>query len=199
MPETPSLCDGSWFELRPVPDDPEILHSFVTAAEWETAAAMTSLARRTEWLAWRAAARERLGHDTTITYDANGAPVLEKGRGYISVSHTKGWIAVMWSPQRCAADIEHASRDVSRTAARFVSEEERLLSDAANPLFPISVWCAKEALFKYSSIPGLDFRDDLHITSSDIAAGLMTGTVRDGDPITINISFTYGLVIATIR
>ncbi len=187
-----------WLEIRRVPEDIETLRERVTNAEWETAAAMGSAARRAEWLAWRAAARERLGREITITYDDNGAPALEQSRGCLGVSHTRGWVAVIWSPNRCAVDIEHTSRDVSRTAARFISDEERGLEDSADPLFPISVWCAKEALYKFAGMPGLDFLADLRIASSEIAAGCMTGTVKGGEPIEIRLLFRDGLVIAAI-
>ncbi len=185
-----------WLEIRTVPDDPETLRGLVTEAEWETAAAMRSASRRAEWLAWRAAARERLGRDITITYDSNGAPILEEG--YISVSHTRGRVAVVWSPRQCAVDIEPASRDVSHSSARFISEDESGLADAGNPVFALSVWCAKEALYKYSGVPGLDFLADIRITSSDISAGRMTGAVKGGEPVTIELLFRDGLVIAVI-
>ena len=187
-----------WIEIRPVPKDPEILRPLVTEAEWETAAAMQSVSRRAEWLSWRAVARERLGRETTITYDTNGAPLLKEGRGWLSVSHTRGWVALVWSPRRCAVDMEHASRDVSKVSARFISETERELDDAAGPLFPISVWCAKEALYKYTGVPGLDFMGDLRITASDIAAGRMAGTVKGGEAVEIGLLFRDGLVIAVI-
>ncbi len=189
---------GPWLEINPVPDDPETFRRSVTAGEWETAATMNSIRRRAEWLAWRAAARKRLGHGISITYDANGAPELEEGLGYLSVSHTKGWSAVVWSPERCAVDVELVSRDVSPASTRFISDEESGLADAGSQLFAISVWCAKEALYKYAGIPGLDLLADIRITSSDIASGRMTGTVKDSEPLEIQLLFRKELVIAII-
>ncbi len=188
----------SWLEIRQVPDDAETLRGVVTAAEWETAAAMRSAVRRAEWLTWRGIVRERLGRSITLSYDANGAPALEEDHGCIGVSHTKGWVAVVWSPEKCAVDIEPAARDVSQTAARFISDDENGLADSGNALFPISVWCAKETLYKYSGIAGLDFLEDIRIVSSDIASGLMTGTVRNSPPLEIRSFLRDGLVIAII-
>jgi hypothetical protein len=96
----------------------------------------------------RAAAAEivhrRLGADTTIGYNKNGAPVLGPGagRGYISVSHTKGWIALVWSPEPCAIDIELKSRALSAGAA-----------DRYN-ISSIEDWCALEARYKFAGLTG---------------------------------------------
>lgn len=186
-----------WLEIRQVPDDPETLRTLVTEAEWTESLSMNPASRRTEWLSWRAVVRKKLGN-TEVSYDENGAPVLTDGMGHIGVSHTKGWIAVVCSPTPCAVDIELSSRDVSRTASRFVSEDERRLADARNPLFAISVWCAKEAAYKLVRIPGLDFGRDIRITAADISGGKMAVSIKDGEPIPVELQFRNGLVIATI-
>lgn len=190
---------NGWFEIRQVPDDPETLRSLVTKAEWAEALSMSPVSRRAEWLAWRAVVRKRLGKDIPVTYDCYGAPVLPEGMGHIGISHTKGWVAAVWSEESCAVDIELASRDVSRTAARFVSQEELALPDSANHLFPISVWCAKEAAYKLSRTPGLDFLKDIKITSSDIAGGRMEVCIGGGELHTVELFLRDGLVIAIIR
>lgn len=189
---------NSWLDIRPVPEDPELLRLSVTPEEWQAAAGMKPASRRAEWLAWRAAARERLGKDISITYDSNGAPRLEKGLGHIGVSHTRGWVAVVWSPRRCAVDIEHVSRKISHVSHKFISPEEAALADSANPLFEIAVWCAKEALYKYSGTSGLDLSDEIRITSSEIDAGRMTGSVCGSRPIDIEIILRGELVCAVI-
>jgi phosphopantetheinyl transferase len=96
--------------------------------------------------------RERLGDDISITYNKNGAPVLgaesipvedlSNPLGYIGVSHTKGWVAVVWSPEPCAMDIELAGRKLSPAAAERYSINN------------ISDWCAIEARYKYAGLTG---------------------------------------------
>lgn len=186
----------SFLEIRPVPDDPRVLRPFVTPEEWDHAMSMGTPARQAEWLAWRALVRERLGRNTVISYDADGAPTVD--HGHIGISHTHGWIAAVWSPKPCAVDIELASRDVSRIAARFISEAERALDDAGDPLFAISAWCAKEAAYKLARVGGVDFLRDIRITSSAIADGVMEVSIRDGKPVRTDLLFRDGLVIAKV-
>lgn len=186
-----------WLEIRQVPDDIEILRSSVSESEWAAAMSMKSPRRRAEWLTWRAAAGERLGRGI-VSYDRNGAPVLPEGMGHIGVSHTSGWITVVWSPEPCAVDIEHVSRDVSHTSGRFISASENTLPDSVNPLFPISVWCAKEAAYKLARIPGLDFLEDIAIVSSDIARGAMEADIRGRGTVRAELLYRDGLVIAVI-
>ena len=104
--------------------------------------------RVAEKTAWRAIVREKLGGDVTVGYNTNGAPVLTPApgspdsSGYISVSHTRGWVAVVWSPTPCAIDIELNTRSLSAAARErygFTRMEE---------------WCALEAEYKYEGLTG---------------------------------------------
>lgn len=138
-----------WIEIRPVPD---------------IEGASRRDRRMAETAAWRAIVRERLGSGIGISYDNNGAPLLDRtpdadalpaghpGRhghishpghpGHISVSHTKGWVAVLWSPEPCAIDIEPVERELPPAAAARYS------------IGSISDWCALEAAYKYKSVSG---------------------------------------------
>ena len=115
--------------------------------------------REAESAAWRRIVRERLGDDIVISYNEHGAPVLVAGdgnvdggvavkvnpAGYIGVSHTQGWVAVVWSPEPCAVDIELKTRKISpATAARIGIAPD------------IAAWCAWEAAYKYRSVAGHD-------------------------------------------
>ncbi len=114
----------TWIEIRPL----------------EAAA---GLARRAvERAAWHSIVRERLGEGVTVGYNPNGAPVLNGAPGYISVSHTRGWVAVVCSPDPCAIDIEPKARPLSDAATErygFTTMEE---------------WCAFEAEYKYEGLTG---------------------------------------------
>lgn len=113
----------SWIEIRPLPEVP-------------------GFARRVaERTAWREIVYERLG-DVSISYNKNGAPVIDKGRGFISVSHTRGWVAVVWSPEPCAIDIELKNRGLSAAAAARYS------------IASIEDWCALEAAYKFAGLTG---------------------------------------------
>lgn len=115
----------SWIDIIPLPGQ------------------VDGFARRVaERAAWRAIVRRRLGDDTEIGYNKNGAPVLGAGRGYISVSHTKGWVSVIWSSEPCAIDIERRDRRLSAAAAERYG------------IGTIEDWCALEARYKYSGLTG---------------------------------------------
>lgn len=117
----------SWIEITPLPET-------------------VGLGRRVaERAAWRAIVRRRLGvTDEAIGYNRNGAPVLMgTGGGYISVSHTPGWVAVIWSPAPCAIDIELQGRRLpDGVAARYPS------------VVSIEDWCALEAAYKFEGLTG---------------------------------------------
>ena len=150
------------------------------AARWTTpeeraeAAAFGSERRRAEFLGWRAIVRRELGMQVRIGYDAAGAPVLTGSDCCISVAHCADRIAVCISPKRCAVDIEPASRDFSRAESRYTTPSERALSD--DPLWPGIVWCAKEALYKWSGLGGLDWLRDIRVTKIDPVRETLEGT-----------------------
>jgi phosphopantetheinyl transferase len=103
----------------------------------------SGLARRVaERAAWRAIVSRRLGNGVAVGYNKNGAPVLLEppGSGFISVSHTRGWVAVIWSPEPCAIDIELRGRELSAAAAARYS-----ISSPED-------WCALEVAYKYRGL-----------------------------------------------
>ena len=115
----------SWIEIQPLPDTRDLTRRVVEKA------------------AWREIVRRRLGDDICIAYNENGAPILEEGHGYIGVSHTRGWVAVIWSPAPCAIDIELKTRKLSSAAVARYS------------ITSIEDWCALEAVYKYKGLTGI--------------------------------------------
>ncbi len=86
--------------------------------------------------------REKLGSDVKIEYRKTGVPTLGGAPGFISASHTRGWVAVIWSPEPCAIDIEPKTRAISfNVTARY-------------GFTTIEEWCAYEAGYKYESLTG---------------------------------------------
>lgn len=164
-----------------------------TTPEERAAAAAYDECRRTEYLAWRALVRRELGSDVRIFYHASGAPAVDRPQMQVGVAHCPGRIAVCISDRPCAVDIEPASRDFSRAAPRFLSEQERSLS--ADALLPGVVWCAKETLYKLSGRKGLDLLRDIRITAVDIAARTVTGRVLDGEPVRLTLLRQTGYIV----
>jgi phosphopantetheinyl transferase len=73
--------------------------------------------------------------------------------------------------------MERASRDCTKSAARFLAPRERgFVAGYANP--ECTGWCAKEALYKYSGRDGLDFLRDIVIegpTDEDVLYATVAG------------------------
>ena len=85
-------------------------------------------------------------------------------RGYhISVSHTKGYAALILSRnQEVAVDIEYFSDRVERISSKFLRKDENA-SDLDSKLVH---WCAKETVYKLFSEENLKF-DDMRVKPFD--------------------------------
>ena len=101
-----------------------------------------------------AAARELLARalglpePPRVEKDARGKPFLPDFPGIqISISHTRGAVAVALSERPAGVDVEPASRTLHDwVPARFFTGAERSLADCPEEV--IAVWTRKEALLK---------------------------------------------------
>jgi len=95
-----------------------------------------------------------------IKHDERGKPLLNLSRDFfftpqgramknlqISVSDTKGFVAIMLGERRVGVDIEYMSDRVARVASRFMREDELVTSIEAMLVH----WSAKETVYKYFS------------------------------------------------
>lgn len=125
-----------------------------------------SESRRKEWLATRVLLKELLGEELPVAYHPDGSPYLPDKPGlFLSVSHTKGYVAVCCSPlRRVGVDIEYRSGRVLKIKHKFMSDEELSRIDAGHEAEHLLLsWCAKETLFKLIGQTDVDFRKHLHI------------------------------------
>ena len=107
--------------------------------------------RRREWLACRVLLQELTGGPVCVAYRPNGAPYLSGSSLHISISHTKGYAAVLLQNRPAAGiDIEYHSGRVSRIRSRFMNPEEEAGID-------------KETLFKMIGQEEVDFLHHLHV------------------------------------
>lgn len=110
--------------------------------------------RKREFLAVHALLREVMGHDVEMTHLPSGKPVVAEGQ--VSVSHTKGYAAIVFSPvDTVAIDIEYVSERVNRVAHRFIREDE----EAGDLYKRLILWSAKETAYKFFSEDNLLFYD----------------------------------------
>lgn len=145
--------------------------------------------RRREFLAWRAVVRRELGAGVVIGYDPDGAPTVDCGL-HIGVSHSRELVAVVVGESPCAVDTESVTRRFDLVAERYMSLSESRLS--TDPRLHAAVWCAKETMYKLARRPGLNLRDELHVTSVDFAAGAISGRICGGPEVAMSLMFRDG-------
>lgn len=122
--------------------------------------------RKKEWLAARVLLKELMGREIRIGYLQQGAPYLPKERLHISISHTKGYAAVLLSENPALGiDIEYTSERVRKITSKFMSDEEMQHLDARRETTHILLhWSGKETIFKALHREEVNFRNDLHIS-----------------------------------
>ena len=123
--------------------------------------------RKKEILAVRALLYEMTHEESSkrISHEPSGKPSL---KGYfISISHTKGYAAVIMSKTRnVAVDIEYVSDRVSKIVDKFIRSDE----DSSTIEVQLKNWCAKETVYKYFSEEDLQYSEmRLHDLSSSHA------------------------------
>jgi phosphopantetheinyl transferase len=121
--------------------------------------------RRCEWLSVRVLLKQLLGEEKEIRYDSSGKPYLADHFYYISISHTKGYIALILDRENeVAIDIEYISDRVNKIRARFMSEKEENNLSLQNPQIHLLLhWSAKESLFKILNENNVEFKTQLQI------------------------------------
>lgn len=114
-----------------------------------------SESRRIEVLATYALLQTLTNDNTaTITHNSLGKPF--SSHGFISISHTKGYVALILSTNKqVSVDVEYISNRVEKIRHKFLREDE-----TPDSLFTLLLhWTAKETLYKYASECDLFFSE----------------------------------------
>ena len=116
--------------------------------------------RRLEWLAVRVLLYTMLGEEKEIRYYSNGKPYLADGSFSISISHTKGYVAVILSSVApVGIDIEQYGQRVKRVYDRFIRSDERVEPYQGDETWSMLLhWSAKETIFKSMENADADLR-----------------------------------------
>lgn len=106
--------------------------------------------RRKEWLAVRVLLAQMLGEEKHIAYQESGKPYLIDHSFYISISHTKDYVAVILSEKSSVGiDIECFRDKVCHLSHRFVRDDERAFPYNGIDTWSLLLhWSAKEAIYK---------------------------------------------------
>lgn len=98
-----------------------------------------------------------------IGHDKSGKPDIDNGS--ISISHTRGYCALLYSPEahrRLGIDIEWTSSRVERVTSYFMRDDE----EAATLADKLLNWSAKETCYKYFSEQDLKYFE-MRVTRKD--------------------------------
>lgn len=150
--------------------------------------------RKREYLTIRLLLEHLLGEKIEIFYTANGKPQLKNKSLFISISHSADLAVVLLSKKNAGVDVENTQRNTEKVATRFLSENE--LNDIKNSRKPqlqrMLYWCAKEAAFKFSLWPEIEFKSQINIHKFELNAdgGIFSGQLSNNLP-PIKLDFHY--------
>jgi phosphopantetheinyl transferase len=104
-------------------------------------------------------------------------PFLPNETYHFSISHCGDYAAVVVSKQhRVGVDIEAVTNKIQRIIPKFLTDaEQQLIATDAVSKTATLLWSVKEAVFKWKSTGGVDFKK--HITIKKIEPGIDEGTV----------------------
>ena len=116
--------------------------------------------RKMEWLSVRVLLYAMLQEDKEIGYSPEGKPYLTDHSFFISISHTKGYVAVMLASfTQAGIDIEQYGQRVKRVYDRFIRSDERVEPYQGDETWSMLLhWSAKETIFKSMENADADLR-----------------------------------------
>ncbi|PID92733.1 MAG: 4'-phosphopantetheinyl transferase [Bacteroidetes bacterium] len=169
-----------------IAEDFDALYEMVELAPVEQAKleSFRNISRKVEWLSVRALAKNMLGKDTRILYNAENKPFVKGNTHNISISHSNKLTAVLISKdRRVGIDLEYMSGKISKVANKFINPREHITEDPKLRKFHLYLhWCAKEALYKICDKQDINFKDGITISSFDPEDhGFMSGHVINGN------------------
>lgn len=122
--------------------------------------------RKKEWLAVRVLLSVLCEEEKKIAYTSIGKPYLEDGSFRISISHTRGYVAVALHPTKeVGIDIEQHGEKVLKVRHKFlVPEEDAIIckEDEVNHL--LLHWSAKETVYKMVGMEDTELKEHIRIS-----------------------------------
>lgn len=122
--------------------------------------------RRMEYLAVRMLLKELTGFVCRVKHLPSGKPFLENVAVSVSISHTKGYAAVLLDEAGAnpGIDIEYYADRVCKIASRFMHPEEWKGSAGPEDVkWLLLHWSAKETIYKRLGVDEVDFCQHLRL------------------------------------
>ncbi|WP_294628776.1 4'-phosphopantetheinyl transferase family protein [uncultured Bacteroides sp.] len=116
--------------------------------------------RKLEWTSVRVLLYTMLREEKEITYSSENKPYLSDCSFFISISHTKEYVAVILSTRSAVGiDIEQYGQRVHRVADRYMRSDEQAAAYRGDTTWSLLLhWSAKEAVFKRMEDADADLR-----------------------------------------
>lgn len=152
-------------------------------------------ARRLEVLSVHALVYIMTGDESLVVgHNEDGHPLLEGW--HVSISHTRGYAAVLLSRQdEVAVDVEYVSNRVAKIADRFIRDDEQDETITRQ----LVCWCTKEAIYKYFSSQHLALLDIRLRNYELLSEGcIVAENMQTGDTVTVNYNVTDSYVMTYI-
>lgn len=152
-------------------------------------------ARRLEVLSVHALVYIMTGDESLVVgHNEDGHPLLEGW--HVSISHTRGYAAVLLSRQdEVAVDVEYVSNRVAKIADRFIRDDEQDETITRQ----LVCWCTKEAVYKYFSSQHLALLDIRLRNYELLSEGCVVAeNMQTGDTVTVNYNVTDCYVMTYI-
>ena len=134
----------------------------------EAYARFLSEGRILEWTAVRVLLYDMLDRQVPILYHDNGAPYLPEYEHLdISISHTRGYVAVALAEQgEVGIDVEQMGAKAERVRHKFIRDDE----EADTQVKLLLHWSAKETAFKILNRNNVDFLKHLRVMPFELTA-----------------------------
>ena len=144
------------------------------------------------------------GDEFRVQYDDYKKPSLVGG-GFISISHTCGYVAVALSTvEPVGLDIELQTRDVTAVAPRFVHNDD--FAGFVPPVSNVQLlfhWCVKVAVFKLSGDCGGTYKENITVgpfkSSSGVSVASIVGLGNADALFRVNYVLSHGLLVVLCR
>lgn len=147
-------------------NEPDLLNmALLNPADFSTFSSIANPGRRLEWLAVRALLKEFYASVPSIVYSQSGRPFLLDSADKISVSHSGKMVGIVLHPSRNPGiDIEAIHPRIFKISARFLSKSEnKFLNNNPSAAQLVTLWAAKEVMFKVYDLSGVSFKNNLEV------------------------------------
>lgn len=162
--------------------------------------------RKIHWLSYRILLRQMLRDDNVcLKYSESGKPYFADNQYNISIAHSGIYSTVIiCKGNKVGIDIERYNEKIFRVKEKFLSDDELKNIDDNIPVqHLLTLWAAKEALYKLYEKPGIDFKSQLLTASfKPLAKGDFEANVVDGNLISkykINYFLIEDYILAWVK